>query len=85
MGKKNVRFNFIKDKDSRKLKGDEAMDSLWKYLKMRNIDKSLMGCSAFSATTEGEICYPDEDTPSGVLGGHAYSIIDVIEIMVDQD
>lgn len=44
-----------------------------------------MGCSAFSATTEGEICYPDDDTPCGVLGGHAYSIIDVIEIMVDAD
>ena len=44
-----------------------------------------MGCSAFSATNEGEICYPDDDTPCGVLGGHAYSIIDVIEIMVDAD
>ncbi len=38
-----------------------------------------MGCSAFG-TTEGEICYPDEDTPCGVLGNHAYSIIDVISI-----
>ena len=39
-----------------------------------------MGCSAFSATTEGEICYPSNDTPCGVLGGHAYSIIDVFSI-----
>ena len=52
---------------------------------MRNKDNSLMGCSAFSASTEGEICYPDDDTPCGVLGGHAYSIIDVIEVMVDDD
>jgi hypothetical protein len=52
---------------------------------MRNKDSSLMGCSAFSATTEGEICYPDDDTPCGVLGGHAYSIIDVIEVMVDAE
>jgi hypothetical protein len=52
---------------------------------MRNKDNSLMGCSAFSASTEGEICYPDDDTPCGVLGGHAYSIIDVIEVKVDND
>ena len=37
-----------------------------------------MGCSAFGST-EGEICYP-EDTPCGILGGHAYSVIDAIKI-----
>jgi hypothetical protein len=47
---------------------------------MRNKDSSLMGCSAFSATTEKEVCYPNPDTPCGVLGGHAYSIIDVFKI-----
>ncbi len=37
-----------------------------------------MGCSALGST-EGEIIYP-EDVASGVLSGHAYSIIDVFEI-----
>jgi len=37
-----------------------------------------MGCSALG-TTEGEVIYP-EDVASGVLSGHAYSIIDVFEI-----
>ena len=37
-----------------------------------------MGCSALG-TTEGEIIYP-EDVASGVLSGHAYSVIDVFEI-----
>ena len=38
----------------------------------------MMGCSA-SGSTEGEILI--DDVPSGILSGHAYSIIDVIEIM----
>ena len=43
-----------------------------------NENKSLMGCSALGST-EGEILYPT-DVPSGVLSGHAYSIIDVFTI-----
>ena len=39
-----------------------------------------MGCSAFGST-EGEILL-DGETPCGILGGHAYSIIDVILIDV---
>ena len=30
-----------------------------------------------------EVCYPDEDTPSGVLAGHAYSVIDVFTIEIE--
>jgi len=41
-----------------------------------------MGSSAFSPQVEGEINYPDDYTPCGVLGGHAYSIIDVFEVEV---
>ena len=55
---------------------------------------SLMGCSALGST-EGEVEYPlgtkanyPQDTPSGVLSGHAYSIIDVFIIeaeLVNED
>ena len=46
-----------------------------------NINNSLMGCSALGST-EGEIAYP-EGVPSGVLSGHAYSVIDCFEIDVE--
>ena len=49
-------------------------------MKEANRNNSLMGCSAMG-TTEGEIAL--EDVPCGVLSGHAYSIIDVIEIEVE--
>lgn len=55
---------------------------------------SLCGCSALGFT-EGEVTYPQNtkanypaDTPSGVLSGHAYSIIDAFVIeanLVNED
>ena len=48
-------------------------------MKRANKNNSLMGCSALGQT-EGEI--PLDDVPCGVLAGHAYSVIDVIEIEV---
>ena len=48
-------------------------------MKTANENRSLMGCSALGST-EGEI--PLNDVPCGVLAGHAYSVIDVIEIEV---
>ena len=59
-------------------KNDKAKAELWKFMLQSNKNKSLMGCSALG-TTEGEVIYP-EDVASGVLSGHAYSIIDVFEI-----
>ena len=56
------------------------MDKIWAKLQRENKDGSMMGCSAFGST-EAEIGYPD-DVPCGIMGGHAYSITDVIEIMV---
>ena len=44
-------------------------------------NKRLMGCSALGST-EGEVLYP-EGVPSGVLSGHAYSILDVFTIKVE--
>ena len=46
-----------------------------------NAAHSMMGCSAFGGT-EHEICQP-ENVPCGILAGHAYSIIDVLEIEVE--
>ena len=48
-------------------------------MKRANKNNSLMGCSALGLV-EGEI--PIGDVPCGILAGHAYSIIDVIEIEV---
>jgi len=44
-------------------------------------NKSLMGCSALGST-EGEVLYP-EGVPSGVLSGHAYSVLDVFTMDVE--
>ena len=62
------------------LKGEDAKKHLWGLMLEASINNSLMGASALGET-EGEIPYP-EGIPSGVLAGHAYSIIDVFEIDV---
>jgi hypothetical protein len=51
-------------------------------LKKENEKNSMMGCSAFGST-EAEISYP-EDVPCGIMGGHAYSIIDVLEVSIKE-
>jgi hypothetical protein len=60
------------------MKDQDAEDAIWKIVLKSARGGSMMGCSAFGST-EGEICYP-EDTPCGILGGHAYSVIDAIKI-----
>ena len=64
-------------------KGDPAKKLIWKILSVSAANGSMMGCSAFGST-EGEIVLEDM-TRTGVLGGHAYSIIDVIEIDVKNE
>jgi hypothetical protein len=73
----------FKKKGSKQIKykgyrGKDAANAIWKILLKSARGGSMMGCSAFGST-EGEICYPD-DTPCGILGGHAYSVIDAIKI-----
>ena len=81
--KKNSR----KIKVNRKLKGESKegfaerqMNDLWKTLIDSRNQHSMMGCSAFGGT-EMEIQQP-EGHPCGLLAGHAYSIIDVLDIEV---
>ena len=69
-GSNTVRYN--------RKKNSAAKKELWKLMLTSNKNKSLMGCSALGST-EGEIIYP-KNVASGVLSGHAYSIIDVFEI-----
>jgi calpain, invertebrate len=53
-------------------------DSFWQYLLDRKNEKSLMGCSRSSENIEGDIII--DGVPTGILGGHAYGIIDVFEL-----
>jgi hypothetical protein len=69
-GSSKIRYN--------RKKGEAAKKDLWELMLKSNKNHSLMGCSALG-DTEGEVIYP-QDVASGVLSGHAYSIIDVFEI-----
>ena len=53
---------------------------LWEKLMQGRKQHNMMGCSAFGGT-EHEIQQP-EGHECGILAGHAYSIIDVIDIEV---
>jgi len=76
-----------KIKISRKNPGESKEDftrrqkeELWHKLIEGRKQHNMMGCSAFGGT-EHEVQQP-EGNPCGILSGHAYSIIDVIEIKV---
>jgi hypothetical protein len=61
----------------KKIEIQDKVDALWQYLKESYEKKCLMGCSA-----EGdgylEHAVTGEDT--GLLAGHAYAIVDILEI-----
>ena len=79
-GSKTIKlYHNTSDKGKVILKDEDAKEELWKLMKRANQNNSLMGCSALGST-EGEISI--DDVPCGVLSGHAYSVIDVIEIEV---
>ena len=59
----------------------EELDALWKLISDANRNKSLIGCSA-RGPTGSEATFP-EGVACGVLQGHAYSIIDVFEITIE--
>jgi len=54
---------------------------LWQLISTANKNKSLIGCSA-RGPTGNEAHFP-EGIACGVLQGHAYSIIDVFEITIE--
>lgn len=60
-----------------KAKEQKIADELWEKLKQYQQSGSMMGCSS-SGDTEGMINIEDE--PTGILSGHAYSVLDVIEL-----
>jgi len=62
-------------------RGIGTKDEIWSMLKKYAKQNTMMGCSR-SGGTEHEITIDDE--PVGILSGHAYSIIDVIDLDDDQ-
>lgn len=63
-------------KVAREKEAKEA-DELWEKLKSAKDSGTLMGCSA-EGETEGFIDIDGEN--SGIMSGHAYSLLDVIEL-----
>ena len=62
---------------------DESQKQIfWDFLGDMKENKSLMGCSA-SGNTEKEIVLDGERT--GILTGHAYGLIDVIHLKVEEE
>jgi hypothetical protein len=53
-------------------------DYLWSYLQDRKKEKSLMGCSRSGGNIESQVIIDGNKT--GILAGHAYGLMDVIEI-----
>lgn len=60
----------------------EKKDELWTKLLEFKRNQCMMGCSA-SGETEGFIEIEGENT--GLLSGHAYSILDVFELPFSED
>lgn len=57
-------------------------DEFWEFLKANNNSGCLMGCSQRNKTAgsnEARIL-DEDDKPTGLLSGHAYGIMDVIEL-----
>jgi Ca2+-binding EF-hand superfamily protein len=60
--------------DQEKIKADQ----LWEKMKQFRSDGTLMGCSVDSVNVESEVIIDGEHT--GILAGHAYSILDILYI-----
>jgi hypothetical protein len=68
--------------ESSSLSKREKKDELWAKLLDFKRNQCMMGCSA-SGETEGFIQIEGENT--GLLSGHAYSVLDVFELPYSKD
>ena len=70
----------IKVKDFLKPTEDQSeadrQTELWEKLRGHRLEGTLMGCSCEGDGTETELVYEGE--PTGLLAGHAYSLLDVV-------
>lgn len=72
VAEKIILFDKATGKFPHKNLGDK--DKFWQYLLDRVKDKCLMGCSKLSTTGESF------DPKTGIIGGHAYALLDAFEI-----
>ncbi len=79
-GSRKIKVNRKLPGEAKEVFLERQRNDLWKVLMDGRKQHNMMGCSAFGGT-ELEIQQP-EGKPCGILAGHAYSIIDVIDIEV---